>query len=120
MPTNACAEDVCARCNSRKHRLVALTADAGQFYVVVQAHEAISAARHVLDKCSRMSRKHSVTVLRNKRISFLGLFCRHGYVFSFPDLFLAFAACLFLPFCILGDMESLQGEKVLHRLLMLP
>lgn len=35
VPTNACAQDVCARCNSRKHRLVALTADAGQFYEVV-------------------------------------------------------------------------------------
>ena len=101
VPTNACAEDVCARCNSRKHRLVALTADAGQFYEVVQAHEAISAARHVLDTCSRMSRKHSVTVLRNKRISFLagdlGCFAEMGTCSLSPTCsWLLLLACSFL------------------------
>lgn len=56
----------------------------------LQAHEAISAARHVLDKCSRMSRKHSVTVLRNKRISFLA-----GDLGCFVDM----GACSLSPTC---------------------
>ena len=99
---------VCDRCSQRKPRLVLLTADAGQFFEVVKPHEAISAARRVLEKCSRMSGKSCVTVLRGeRRVAFVG--GSRGrrldrFVFSFSELLLAFAACLLMSFCTLGDI----------------
>ena len=100
--------DFCDRCDARKPGLVLLTADAGQFFEVVKPHEAISSARRVFEKCSRMSGKTCATVLRGaRRAAFVGGSYTQRpdrFVFSFSELLLAFAACLLMSFCTLGDM----------------
>ena len=83
-----------------------MTADAGQFYESVKAHHAISAARQVFVKAERITGQSTVTVLRGKRrVAFLGGHCRakvNGFVFAFVELFLAFAACMFVTKLLLG------------------
>ena len=87
---------------------MAITADAGQLIETVQPPQAIAAARRCLSRCVRMHGHVSVNVLAGpKRIGFLGgsTLCKlHGVmVFAFCDLFLAFAACLFICYVSLGQ-----------------
>ena len=107
----ACVADggfCCCRCGCPKDRTVAITADAGQFFESVQARQAIAATRHVIRKCEAMTQKHCVTILRGpKRVAFVGgcvrAKCLKGYVFTFTELFLCFAACMFMCFVTLGN-----------------
>ena len=104
----SCGAGFCRRCGCSTPSVAFMTADAGQFYGSVKAHHAISAARQVFMKAERITGHNTVTVLRGKRrVAFLGGHCRanvHGFVFAFVELVLAFAACMFVTFCSLGDM----------------
>ncbi|OLQ14403.1 hypothetical protein AK812_SmicGene1525 [Symbiodinium microadriaticum] len=97
----------CARCLQSKPQTVALAADAGQFYEVVQPHSAVNAARRLLSRCRRVTGHETVTVLRGpRRRAFLGghIHAEFGsaVVFTFTELFLAFSACMFLTLVAVG------------------
>ena len=99
----------CCRCGCPKSNTVAVTADAGQFFEAVQARQAIAAARRVLRKCAAMTNKTCVTALRGpKRTAFIGgcnrAAYKRGFVFTFMELFLSFAACMFMCYVTLGDI----------------
>ena len=108
----------CGRCGCDKPTCVAITADAGQFFETVQPPQAIAAARRCLSRCARMHGHVTVSVLTGpKRIGFLGgstLGKLHGVmVFAFCDLFLAFAACLFICYVSLGrSVFRLKGLPI--------
>jgi hypothetical protein len=108
----------CCRCGCPKSDTVAVTADAGQFFEAVQARQAIAAARRVLRKCAAMTNKTCVTVLRGlKRTAFIGgcnrAAYKRGFVFTFMELFLSFAACMFMCYVTLGDIVfRLEGLPI--------
>ena len=98
---------VCDRCGKTKPVCVALTADAGQFFETVQPQQALAAARKCLSRCARMFGHTTVSIIGPGRTGFLGgsLLAKtpHVVVFAFHELFLAFAACLFVCYVSLGQ-----------------
>ena len=101
--------NVCGRCSCCKPPVVAFSADAGQFFETVSPSAAVRVTKKVLERAAEISGRNSVTVLRGpKRQAFIGGSVARvdpsSYCFLFSDLLLAFAACMFVGFCRLGDI----------------
>ena len=101
--------NACGRCSCCKPPVVAFSADAGQFFETVSPSAAVRVTKKVLERAAEISGRNSVTVLRGpKRQAFIGGSVARvdpsSYCFLFSDLLLAFAACMFVGFCRLGDI----------------
>ena len=101
--------NACGRCSCCKPPVVAFSADAGQFFETVSPSAAVKVTKKVLQRAVDISGKNSVTVLKGpKRQAFIGGSVARvdpsSYCFLFSDLLLAFAACMFVGFCRLGDI----------------
>ena len=85
-----------------------MVSDAGQFFEVVQASDAIQAAHELLQDVTQQTGKNSVTVRRRKGEScFLGgnQFSVEGsqICFTFSELWLLFVATMKIKGCSIGD-----------------
>lgn len=101
--------NACGRCSCCKPPVVAFSADAGQFFETVSPSAAVRVTKKVLERAAEISGRNSVTVLRGpKRQAFIGGSVARvdpsSYCFLFSGLLLAFAACMFVGFCRLGDI----------------
>ena len=91
-----------------KPLLNGVVADAGQFFEVVQPSTAVSAMVSIMECLTRQARRHTVTIRRSRKVQgFLGgnpfVKSAKTRTFTFHDLLCCFAACMYIPFCKLGD-----------------
>ena len=99
----------CQRCLQSKPKVVAFSADAGQFFETVPPSVAIHAARTLIRRAQAISGKDTVTVTRGKkkRHAFVGgsvfAFDPSSFRFLLVDLLLALTACMLLGLCCVGD-----------------
>ena len=104
--------------------MVVFSADAGQFYETVSPSVAVHMTMQLARRVVSATGKNTVTVLRGRRRhAYLGgSVYQQGatsYCFLIFDLVLAFAACMFMGLCRVGDacfrMEGLPIMGVLSK-----
>ena len=121
---HTCRSFTCGRCGKNKPPVVAFSADAGQFYETVSPSVAVHMTMQLARRVVSATGKNTVTVLRGRRRhAYLGgSVYQQGatsYCFLIFDLVLAFAACMFMGLCRVGDacfrMEGLPIGGVLSK-----
>eukprot|EP00435_Cladocopium_sp_Y103_P013886 s117_g3.t1 len=109
---------VCCKCGCVKPLVNGLVADAGQFFEVVQPSTAVLCMYRIMCVVAMRAVTTSVTVVRRRKVQgFLGgnpeARSTKFVVFSFHDLLHCFAACMYIPFCSLGNMiVRMQGLPI--------